>query len=83
MQSKNNAECLSCYDLDGDGVEELVTGWSSGKVDARNSRTGEVVFRDVLNQPIAGIVTGDYTKTGRIQLIACSQGGEGKYTNSS
>lgn len=76
VKSKNNAECLACYDIDGDGVEELITGWSSGKVDARNSRTGEVVFRDVLSQPVAGIVIGDYTRGGRMQLIACSQGGE-------
>lgn len=69
---------MACYDIDGDGVEELITGWSSGKVDARNSRTGEVVFRDVLSQPIAGIVIGDYTRGGRMQLIACSQGGEGE-----
>ncbi|KAG8322904.1 Bardet-Biedl syndrome 2 protein [Homalodisca vitripennis] len=76
VKSKNGAENLACYDLDGDGVEELITGWSSGKVDARNSRTGEVVFRDVLNQPVAGILTGDYTQSGRTQILACSQGGE-------
>lgn len=73
---------MACYDLDGDGVEELVTGWSSGKVDARNSRTGEVVFRDILSQPIAGIVIGDYTRAGRNQLIACSYSGEGIYFKS-
>lgn len=69
---------MACYDLDGDGVEELVTGWSSGKVDARNSRTGEVVFRDVLNHAVAGVLTGDYTQSGRPQILACSQAGEGK-----
>ena len=33
------------YDLDGDGVKELITGWSNGKLDARNDRSGEVVFK--------------------------------------
>lgn len=77
MQSKSNAESLAAYDIDGDGVEELITGWSNGKVDARNSRTGEVVFRDVLNQPIAGLLRGDYTQSGHPQILACSTGGEG------
>ncbi|RZF34924.1 hypothetical protein LSTR_LSTR011418 [Laodelphax striatellus] len=76
VKSKNGTECLACFDLDGDGVEELVTGWSSGKVDARSSRTGEVLFRDVLSQPIAGLVCGDYSKAGTSQLIACSYSGE-------
>ncbi|XP_054272128.1 Bardet-Biedl syndrome 2 protein homolog [Macrosteles quadrilineatus] len=76
VKSKSNAESLASYDIDGDGVEELITGWSNGKVDARNSRTGEVVFRDVLNQPIAGLLRGDYTQSGHPQILACSTGGE-------
>ena len=31
------------FDLTGDGVSELITGWTSGKVDARNEKTGEVI----------------------------------------
>ena len=30
------------YDLNGDGVQELITGWSSGKLDARSGHNGEV-----------------------------------------
>jgi Bardet-Biedl syndrome 2 protein len=69
---------LASYDIDGDGVAELITGWSNGKVDARSSRTGEVVFRDVLSHGIAGLVTGDYTMSGKPQLIACTTHGEGQ-----
>lgn len=77
MQSKNRAISVLSYDIDGDGVEELVTGWSNGKVDARNSRTGEVVFKDNFNCSIAGLADGDYRLEGRSQLICCSVDGEG------
>lgn len=67
------------YDIDGDGTDELITGWSNGKIDARSSRTGEIIFKDILGHGIAGIVTGDYRKAGRNQLIVVSQTGEGYY----
>ena len=76
-QSKNRAVSVLSYDIDGDGVEELVTGWSNGKVDARNSRTGEVVFKDNFGSCIAGLADGDYRLEGRSQLICCSVDGEG------
>lgn len=31
-KSKNHAVTIMGYDLDNDGVEELITGWSNGKV---------------------------------------------------
>ncbi|KAL1131419.1 hypothetical protein AAG570_011036 [Ranatra chinensis] len=76
VKSKNAAVCLWTYDIDGDGSAELITGWSNGKVDARNHRTGEVVFRDVLGHGVSGIVVGDYAMTGKPQLIVCSIRGE-------
>ena len=45
FQSKNQAIAIYSYDLDGDGVPELITGWSNGKIDARNDRSGEVMFK--------------------------------------
>ncbi|CAH1402082.1 unnamed protein product [Nezara viridula] len=75
-ESKNAPVCLSSYDINGDGIPELIIGWSNGKVDARNIRTGEVVFHDILSHGIAGIVIGDYTMSGKPQLIVCSTHGE-------
>lgn len=76
VKSKNSVQCLGGYDIDGDGIDELITGWSNGKIDARNNRTGEIIFKDILGHGVAGIVTGDYRKAGRNQLIVVSQTGE-------
>ena len=42
IKSKNQATSIFSFDLDGDGMKELITGWSSGKLDARNDKSGEV-----------------------------------------
>lgn len=63
--------------MDGDGVDELITGWSNGKIDARNSKTGEIIFKENFAHGIAGIIAGDYRRAGRNQLIIVSQTGEG------
>ena len=41
IKSKNQATAIFSFDLDGDGMKELITGWSSGKLDARNDKSGE------------------------------------------
>ncbi|KAK3767058.1 hypothetical protein RRG08_054106 [Elysia crispata] len=80
IKSKNQAVSIHAYDLNGDGVPELITGWTNGKVDARSDTTGEVIFKDNFNQAVAGIVQADYrmdssAKTGD-QLLCVSVDGE-------
>ena len=41
-------------------MKELITGWSSGKLDARNDKSGEVVFKDSMSSSVAGVTEGDY-----------------------
>ncbi|XP_025124477.2 Bardet-Biedl syndrome 2 protein isoform X7 [Bubalus bubalis] len=74
--SKNHAMSIHAFDLNSDGVCELITGWSNGKVDARSDRTGEVIFKDNFSSAIAGVVEGDYRMDGCQQLICCSVDGE-------
>ncbi|XP_072278942.1 BBSome complex member BBS2 [Pyxicephalus adspersus] len=76
IKSKNLAMSIHAFDLNSDGVCELITGWSNGKVDARSDRTGEVIFKDNFSSSIAGVVEGDYRMDGKTQLICCSIDGE-------
>ncbi|XP_069496392.1 BBSome complex member BBS2 [Ambystoma mexicanum] len=76
IKSKNHAMSIHAFDLNSDGVCELITGWSNGKIDARSDRTGEVIFKDNFNSSVAGVVEGDYRMDGHTQLICCSVDGE-------
>lgn len=76
IKSKNHAMSIHAFDLNADGVVELITGWSNGKIDARSDRTGEVIFKDNFSSSVAGIVEGDYRMDGQIQLICSSVEGE-------
>ncbi|OWF54157.1 Bardet-Biedl syndrome 2 protein homolog isoform X2 [Mizuhopecten yessoensis] len=81
IKSKNQALAIHSFDLDSDGVTELITGWSNGKIDVRSDRTGEVIYKDTFNHPVAGIVQGDYRLDGSQQLICVSAEGEVKGYN--
>uniref|UniRef100_A0A3P8X637 Bardet-Biedl syndrome 2 protein homolog n=1 Tax=Cynoglossus semilaevis TaxID=244447 RepID=A0A3P8X637_CYNSE len=76
IKSKNHAMSIHAFDLNSDGVVELITGWSNGKIDARSDRTGEVIFKDNLSSSVAGVVEGDYRLDGQKQLICASVEGE-------
>ena len=56
LQSKSQPMCMHAFDMNEDGVPELVTGWSSGKVDIRSIQTGNVMYKDSFSSHIAGIV---------------------------
>lgn len=68
---------VGTFDINGDGIPELITGWSTGKVDARTYNTGEVIFKIQLSSGVAGIVEADYRRTGKSDLVVVSVNGEG------
>lgn len=76
VKSKNTVTSIAGFDLDGDGVPELISGWSNGKVEVRNDHNGEVVYKDYFNAPISGIVESDYRLDGRVEIIVAAGDGE-------
>ena len=56
FKSRNLAMAITSFDINLDGVPELITGWSDGKVDAKSDRNGEVVFKCNLDHSIAGVL---------------------------
>lgn len=64
--------------MNGDGAVELLTGWSSGKVDCRLCSNGQVIFKVQMTSSIAGLVEADYRRTGRSDIVMVTVAGEGK-----
>ncbi len=75
VKSKHCPRALISFDLDADGVPELVSGWSDGAVNVRREGTGEVVFKDKLDAGVAGIVTADYRMDGNENVIVVGTDG--------
>ena len=76
IKSKNRAAALTAWDINGDGMPELVTGWTSGKIDARSIETGDVVFKDTFTDAIAAIFICDYNMDGVEEMVVVSVEGE-------
>ncbi|XP_077966943.1 BBSome complex member BBS2-like isoform X2 [Styela clava] len=76
VKSKSQVMAIHYFDINGEGEPELITGWSSGKIDVRNTKTGNVLYKDTMSSAIAGIVDADYRMDGQNQLICVSVDGE-------
>jgi len=68
-------------DCDGDGVKEIVSGWSNGSFSVRRESDGSVIFKDTpavgsSKTSIASIVCADYRMDGSEELIVCMQSGD-------
>ncbi|CAK9094747.1 Bardet-Biedl syndrome 2 protein homolog, partial [Durusdinium trenchii] len=76
VKSKNRVNCIDCFDLDNDGVPELIAGWENGKVEVRNEKSGEVMCKDYFQAPVAALVHADYRLDGRETLMCLTSEGD-------
>jgi len=65
VKSKNKVHCIQSFDLDSDGVPELISGWSNGRFEVRNDTDGELIYRQNFSSPVSAIVKV------RVVLFAC------------
>jgi Bardet-Biedl syndrome 2 protein len=75
VKTKHRPTAIFAYDIDMDGVPEIISGWSNGSFNVRRLHNGEVIFRELLDAPIAAIVKSDYRMDGKEELIIVSEAG--------
>ena len=76
VKTKHQVTALTAYDMNSDGVKEVISGWSNGTLNIRNDSNGETLYKCSMGGPVAAIVTGDYRNDGKEELIVCSSSGE-------
>eukprot|EP00045_Choanoeca_perplexa_P013318 m.150699 g.150699 ORF g.150699 m.150699 type:complete len:743 (-) comp16318_c0_seq4:57-2285(-) len=75
---KAPATSLAAFDVNLDGVPELVVGYASGGFDVRAPNTGDVLVQDKFDDPVAGFAVIDYRLEGFPSLIAVSTAGHAR-----
>lgn len=77
VKTKHRLTALQSFDVDGDGVPEVISGWSNGFMTVRRAHNGEMLFKETCNgSAIAGIVCADYRMDGKEEVIVCTESGE-------
>jgi len=75
VKTKNKPTALLSHDIDLDGIPEIFSGWSHGGFNVRRRDNGDVIFRDMMDAPIASILKSDYRMDGNEEVMICSEAG--------
>jgi len=63
-------------DVNNDGHNELVCGWSTGKLQIRKEANGDVIQEIELNFEISKLILGDLNNSGKKQIACFLENGE-------
>ncbi|KAL0242605.1 hypothetical protein GEMRC1_005168 [Eukaryota sp. GEM-RC1] len=75
-QGKHPAQSLTSFDYDESGNDDVVIGWSHGKIEIRVGSSGSLLFKDNLDLPLSCILYTDFASNGKPQLLALSSTGK-------
>lgn len=78
QKCKQTPMTMLLYDINGDGLDELVVGFVSGRLEARSPFTGQLLattrcFKS--SDKLTSLTVIDYHNDGSLMLLACSTGG--------
>lgn len=76
IKSKSCATSAAPYDLLGTGQLQIILGWESGKIDVRDSRSGDVLMKLITPSKIIGLIVTDYRGLGTEDLICVTEQGD-------
>ena len=76
VKTKNKVAAVESFDLDKDGVPEVITGWANGAFNVRKLENGELIYKDNMGSAVVGIVKADYRLDGKEEVMICSEAGE-------
>lgn len=77
VKTKHKVTAMESFDINADGVPEVISGWSNGYLTVRRSQNGEILFKEACNgSAISGIITTDYRMDGKEEVIICTESGE-------
>ena len=81
--ASKRATCAVAFDLTGDGSNEIVFGFADGTMEVRRFRTGEVLFEDAFDAPLAAVLAAprradaaENAEKASEDLLACAADGE-------
>lgn len=76
IKSKCRATSAVQYDLLGTGQSQIVVGWENGKIDVRESKTGEVLMQIITPNKIVSLLVTDYRGMLIDELIVVTDQGD-------
>jgi Bardet-Biedl syndrome 2 protein len=76
VKSKYVLSALEVFDMDNDGVVEVISGFTNGSFTVRNETSGEIKFKGSIESSIVAMLVHDYRLSGKLELIVCAESGE-------
>ena len=71
VKTKNKVAAVDSFDLDKDGIPEIITGWANGMFNVRKLDSGELIYKDNVGAAVVGIVKADYRLDGKEEVMIC------------